>query len=134
MAAQGNQPGSPTDGPVVGWLVVVKGPGRGISRRLGMGQNSVGRGENVRVRINFGDNEISRSNHTAITYDPRGNSFHIQPGTGPNLTYLNDVPVLRPTTLSDRDSIAIGKTTLRFVALCGDRFNWSDRESNPSAG
>ena len=111
--------------PVVGWLVVIDGPGKGSSLRLGMGQNSIGRGEPSRVRINFGDDQISRSGHATITYDPKGNSFHIQPGTGPNLTYLGDDPVLGPTRLPDRTKIALGATTLRFVALCDEGFTWS---------
>ena len=111
--------------PVVGWLVVIDGPGKGSSLRLGMGQNSIGRGERSRVRINFGDDQISRSGHATITYDSKGNSFHILPGTGPNLTYLGDDPVLGPTRLPDRTKIALGATTLRFVALCDEGFTWS---------
>lgn len=111
--------------PVVGWLVVIDGPGKGSSVRLGMGQNSIGRGERSRVRINFGDDQISRSGHATITYDSKGNSFHILPGTGPNLTYLGDDPVLGPTRLPDRTKIALGATTLRFVALCDEGFTWS---------
>ena len=111
--------------PVVGWLVVIDGPGKGSSVRLGMGQNSIGRGEPSRVRINFGDDQISRSGHATITYDPKSNSFHINPGTGPNLTYLGDDPVLGPTRLPDRTKIALGATTLRFVALCDEGFTWS---------
>ena len=111
--------------PVVGWLVVIDGPGKGSSVRLGMGQNSIGRGERSRVRINFGDDQISRSGHATITYDSNGNSLHMLPGTGPNLTYLGDDPVLGPTRLPDRTKIALGATTLRFVALCDEGFTWS---------
>ena len=134
-ASQGSQQVGSEEDPVVGWLVVVKGPGRGFSIRLGMGQNSIGRGAASRVRINFGDDQISRSNHASITYDPQGNRFHVHPGTGLNLTYMDDEPVLRPTPLADRSRITIGGTTLCFVALCGNTFSWKDRgrakETNP---
>ncbi len=125
---QGQQGEDPSQDPVVGWLVVVKGPGMGVSTRLGIGQNRVGRGENVRVRINLGDNQISRSDQMSIAYDPKSNKFHIHPGTGLNLTYLNDEPVLGSSPLVDRSEITIGETTLRFVALCGDDFSWSNRD------
>lgn len=117
-----------SEDPVVGWLVVVDGPGKGSSVRLGMGQNSIGRGKHARVRVNFGDDQISRSNHASITYDPRSNSFHVHPGTGPNLTYLDGDLVLAPTLLPNRSRLLVGETTLRFVALCADGFSWHDRD------
>lgn len=119
---------SPARDPVVGWLVVVDGPGRGTSLRLGMGQNTIGRGTGARVRINFGDNEISRTNHAVVTYDPRGSHFYVQPGRGLNLTYLEDEPVLVPQRLPNRSRITVGKTTLRFVALCDGSFDWNNSE------
>lgn len=113
--------------PVVGWLVVIDGPGKGTSVRLGMGQNSIGRGEHSRVRINFGDDQISRSGHAVISYDPKTNSFHVHPGTGPNLTYIDGSAVLAPAPLSSGSNILLGETTLRFVALCNKGFNWRER-------
>ncbi len=113
--------------PVVGWLVVVDGPGAGSSLRLGSGQNSLGRGQEARVKLDFGDSQISRSTHAVVTYDPKGNRFYLQQGTGTNLTYLNGNPVLAPTPLPSGSEILLGETTLRFVALCDDSFNWTDR-------
>jgi hypothetical protein len=49
--------------PVVGWLVITSGPGRGQSLQLGYGMNSIGRNEAQRVSLDFGDEEISRENH-----------------------------------------------------------------------
>ena len=115
------------DDPVVGWLVVVDGPGAGISLRLGSGQNSLGRGQEARVTLDFGDSQISRSTHAVVSYDPKGNRFYLQQGTGTNLTYLNGNPVLAPTPLPSGSEILLGETTLRFVALCDDSFNWTDR-------
>ena len=118
------------DDPVVGWLVVVGGPGVGASVRLGNGQNSIGRGDQCRVKLDFGDSQISRSTHAIVTYDPKGNRFYLQQGTGTNLTYLDGSPVLAPTPLPSGSEIVLGDTTLRFVALCDDDFNWIDRNEH----
>ncbi len=119
---------SPSTDPVVGWLVIVQGPGLGASLRLGMGQNTIGRGADARVRLDYGDMQISRSNHASVTYDHRGDTFYVQPGNGVNLTYLEDDPVLGATPLPNRARITIGETTLRFVALCDGSFSWNERE------
>ena len=124
-------PGSPPLGesrvdPVVGWLVVVDGPGKGSSITLGNGQNSLGRGISSRARIDFGDKQISRETHALVTYDPKHNRFYVQQGTGTNLTYLDGEPVLIPTVLESGSRITLGETTLRFVALCDESFTWQD--------
>jgi hypothetical protein len=49
-------------------------------------------------------------------------------GSGTNLTYLNDQPVLIPIELPSQSHISIGNTVLRFVPLCGDAFAWQDTE------
>ena len=112
--------------PVVGWLVIIDGPGKGVSCQLGAGQNTVGRGTQARVRIDLGDDEISRDSQTIITYDPKHNKYYIQPGLGTNLTYLEGEPVLSPTPLSSGSKIVIGSTSLRFIAFCDQQFTWSD--------
>lgn len=112
--------------PVVGWLVVADGPGKGNFLKLGYGQNSIGRGPGQRVTLDFGDSEISRDNHAILTYDPRGRVFYIQQGSGTNLTYMDGEPVLSPTKLPAMSRIALGSTTLLFVPLCGDSFNWDE--------
>ena len=115
----------PMADPVVGWLVVVGGPGRGSAVRLGSGQNSVGRGPKSRARVDFGDRNISRESHAIVTYDPRNNRFYIQQGAGTNLTYLGGEPVLSPTALRSGSVITLGETTLRFVAFCDEDFTWN---------
>lgn len=112
--------------PVVGWLVVVDGPGRGNALKLGYGTNSIGRSPEERVPLPFGDTRISRTGHAVVTYDPRGRKYYVQHGGGRNLTYLDDEPVLSPTELPDRSRIVIGGTTLCFVAFCGAAFDWQD--------
>ena len=114
--------------PVVGWLAIVEGPGKGKAMQLGYGSNSIGRGETARVKLNFGDDLISRGGHAVVTYDPRGRKFYVQHGGGTNLTYLNGGPVLTPTELPALSHINIGNTILRFVPLCGDEFDWQDTE------
>ena len=112
--------------PVVGWLVVVAGPGKGQVCKLGYGTNSLGRGENARARLDFGDEQISRENHAALTYDSRGRKFYLQHGGGVNLTYIGDAPVLTPTPIEPMQDICIGDTMLRFVPFCGPDFDWQD--------
>jgi hypothetical protein len=112
-------------GPVVGWLVVVEGPGKGLSHQLGYGMNPIGRGTENRVCLPYGDNQISRTKHATLTYDPRGRKFFIQHGESTNLTYLGDMPVLAPMEVPSGALIRIGDTTvLKFIPLCGDDFNW----------
>ena len=114
----------PSD-PLVGWVVVVDGPGKGRALQLGAGQNTLGRGEKARVQINFGDDEVSRDTHAILTYDPKHNKFYIQPGVGVNLTYLGDEPVLTAAPLNHGDKIVLGSTTLRFIAFCDESFTWT---------
>ena len=123
------QPPVEADGmndPVVGWLAIVEGPGKGKALQLGYGSNAVGRGETARVQLNFGDDQISRGGHAVVTYDTRGRKFFVQHGGGKNLTYLGDQPVLVPTELPAHSHISIGATVLCFVPLCGDAFDWQD--------
>jgi len=123
VSGHSNSGDDPED-PVVGWLVVVDGPGKGKSLKLGYGMNSVGRAADERVPIDFGDEEISRKGHAALVYDPRGRKFYLQHGDGRNLTYLGENPVLQPTELLGGETIGIGNTKLVFVPFCGETFSW----------
>ena len=112
--------------PVAGWLVVVKGPGRGGFRPIFVGMNSVGRDADQRISLSFGDDMISREEHAFIAYDEEARRFYLQHGGKANLVRLAGRPVLSPTELAPYDLIRIGKTTLRFIPLCGPEFAWSD--------
>ena len=114
------------DNPVVGWLVVVAGPGKGTARELGYGMNSIGRSAEDRVSLDFGDEEISRHGHAIVTYDPRGRRFYAQHGGGVNLSYLDEAPLLQPLAMSGGEVLAIGNTRLKFVPFCGEAFDWQD--------
>jgi hypothetical protein len=113
--------------PVVGWLVIIDGPGKGHARELGYGMNGIGRSKEDRVSLDFGDPEISRNGHATVTYDPRGRRFYAQHGGGVNLSYINDQPLLQPTALSGGEIISLGSTKLKFVAFCGSDFDWQDQ-------
>lgn len=111
--------------PLVGWLVIIAGPGQGNCVRLGHGMNSIGRAEGQRCHLDFGDTEISRKVHATVTYDPRGRKFYLMHGGGQNLTYIGEIPVLQPALLEGGEIISLGKTTLKFIPLCGPDFDWS---------
>ncbi len=109
-----------------GWVVVMKGPGRGTSFPLQAGVSQIGRGEDQAIQLDFGDTSISRSNHAAIAFDDEERKFYLGHGGKTNLVRLNGKPVLATEALKDRDLIRIGETTLAFVALCGGDFSWDD--------
>lgn len=115
--------------PVVGWLVVVDGPGRGQARRLGYGRNGIGRDADQAVCLDFGDDHISHKEHAWVVYDPRARRFLLHHGQGRNLTYVGDRHALVPVELNGGDQITLGRTVLRFVPLCGADFDWQDAGS-----
>ena len=108
----------------VGWMVVVAGPGTGHSFAIFNGVSTIGRGTDQSMVLDFGDTSISREKHAAIAYDDERNSFFLGHGGKSNIVRLNGRPVLSTEDLSHGDSVRIGETTLRFVALCGTEFTW----------
>lgn len=114
--------------PPVGWLVVVKGPGRGRALTLGYGMNTIGRGPEARVRVDFGDTAIARANHARLVYEPRERCYFLSHGDSANLTYLDGKAVVGPVPLAPGAMIEVGATTLRFQALCSPDFDWSETD------
>ena len=113
--------------PVVGWLVVVGGPGLGAYRPIFEGNNTIGRSPTQRVPIDFGDDAISSEEQAYIRYDSADRSFLFVP----NLAKTNVVSVneKRPTAavpLVAMDVITMGRTQLVFVPFCGPEFDWSE--------
>ena len=86
--------------------------------------SSLGRGLDQTICLNFGDVSISRNNHAAIAYDAEQNRFFLGHGNKSNIVRRNGQPVLATEELTHGDEIRIGKTSLRFVALCGEDFTW----------
>jgi hypothetical protein len=99
-------------------------PGRGAYFAVTNSVSSIGRGLDQSICLNFGDASISRSNHAAIAYDAEQNRFFLGHGNKSNIVRRNGQPVLSTEELVNGDAIRIGKTTLRFVALCGPDFTW----------
>jgi len=113
--------------PVVGWLVIIGGPGRGAAVPVGYGMNSVGRQASNRIQVDFGDDGISGDNHFRIAYDARSRQFHIAPGDGANLVYLGGDTVLSPMPLTGGAELRVSDTEFRFVPFCGPDWDWGDR-------
>ncbi|MGB7334695.1 MAG: FHA domain-containing protein [Salaquimonas sp.] len=112
-----------------GWLVITEGPGRGCTREIYYGMNSIGRGQNERISLDFGDTAISREAHAYIVFDEKQLDFYIQHGGKSNLVRLNGAPVLAPQELKRGDEIEIGSSKLLFVPLCGEDFKWEKSET-----
>ncbi len=127
-AREGSGPAA-TDFPV-GWIVVTEGPGRGKCFTLFNGVSNIGRGEDQAVRLDFGDTSISRNNHAAVAFDIEQSKFFLGHGGKSNLVRLNGKPVLSTEEMSEGDEIRIGETTLKFVALCGPEFSWTNEDNN----
>jgi pSer/pThr/pTyr-binding forkhead associated (FHA) protein len=112
---------------LVGWLVIIEGPGIGEDLKIVVGQNSIGRDGTNLISINFGDNAISRERHAYIIYDPKFHKFIFRNGEGQNLSYVNDEGVYSPIELKYGDIIELGNTKLRFIPFCDNNFNWSEK-------
>ncbi|MEQ8695239.1 MAG: FHA domain-containing protein [Bauldia litoralis] len=113
--------------PVVGWLVVIEGPGRGSALPIGYGNNRLGRAPGEQICLDYGDEQISRENHAVVTYDGRHRKFYVQQGGGRNLTHVDDELVMVPVEVKGGETISLGRTKLRFVPFCGADFDWQDK-------
>ena len=109
--------------PVVGWLVCVDGPDRGRSYEIHNENNFVGRSSAMDINVE-GDPGISRDKPVIITYDSRSRSFFCGFMNGRGVVRLNGTPLLSTTQLKTGDRIEISKTTLMFIPLCSDSFDW----------
>lgn len=112
----------------VGLVMVIKGPGVGECFALKSGMSQIGRGDDQAVSLDFGDMAVSRSNHAAIVYDADEHTFLLGHGGKSNIVRLNGKPVVSTKDLTDGDTIEIGDTQMRFVALCSHKFNWDQAD------
>jgi hypothetical protein len=112
--------------PVVGWLVVVGGPGIGQFRPIFEGNNTVGRAATNRIAIDFGDDAISGEEQGYIRYDSSDRSFLFVPNLAKtNVVSLNERRPTAAVELQAMDVITMGRTQLVFVPFCGAEFDWS---------
>jgi hypothetical protein len=112
--------------PVVGWLVVVGGPGIGQYRPIYEGNNTVGRSAQNRIAIDFGDDAISGEEQAYIRYDSSDRSFLFVPNLAKtNVVSLNERRPTAAVELQAMDVITMGRTQLVFVPFCGPEFDWS---------
>lgn len=112
--------------PVVGWLVVVGGPGIGQYRPIFEGNNSIGRGAGNRIPIDFGDDAISSEEQAYIRYDSAERSFLFVPNLAKtNVVSLNEKRPTGAVELTQMDVITMGRTQLVFVPFCGPDFDWA---------
>lgn len=109
--------------PVVGWLVAIEGSNFGEDFRLKTGRNFIGRSTEMDIALT-GDASISRDKHAIILYEPKSNTFLVQPGDAKELFYLNDKVVLSATEINAYDVLSLGSTKLLFIPCCSDKFNW----------
>jgi len=113
--------------PVVGWLVVVGGPGIGEYRPVFEGNNTVGRSRSQRIPLDFGDDSISSEEQAYIRYDSSSRSFLFVPNLAKtNIVSLNDKKPTGAVELNQMDVIAMGRTQLVFVPFCGAEFDWAE--------
>ena len=113
-------------GPVVGWLVILSGPGRGRSVEIGYGRNAIGRGYGNEISLPFGDRGISDQAHAYIVYDAVGRKTYLTDGNGRNLVYMNDSPVFGSVEIESGCTIRMGNSALMFVSFCSPDLDWKD--------
>lgn len=117
--------------PVVGWLVIVGGPGMGSFRPVFEGNNALGRSPNQRIPLDFGDDAISSEEQAYIRYDSTDRSFLFVPNLAKtNVVSVNDKRPTGAVELTAMDVITVGRTQLVFVPFCGPDFDWSELAEN----
>ncbi len=113
--------------PVVGWLVIVGGPGLGSYRPIFEGNNTIGRAGSQRIALDFGDDSISSEEQAYIRYDSVDRAFLFVPNLAKtNVVQINDKKPTAAVSLTAMDVITMGRTQLVFVPFCGQDFDWSE--------
>jgi hypothetical protein len=113
--------------PVVGWLVVIGGPGLGAFRPVFEGNNTIGRAASQRVAIDFGDDSISAEEQAYLRYDSSDRTFLFVPNLAKtNVVRVNEDKPTSAVRLRAMDVITMGQTQLVFVPFCGEDFDWSE--------
>ena len=127
---RGRQPlkrGQFVQDPVVGWLVIVGGPGLGAYRPVFEGNNTIGRATSNRIPLDFGDETISSEEQAYIRYDSADRAFLFVPNLSKtNVVVVNSKKPTSAVDLSAMDVIVMGRTQLVFMPFCGAEFDWSE--------
>jgi hypothetical protein len=113
--------------PVVGWLVIIGGPGLGAYRPIFEGNNTIGRNAGQRIPIDFGDDAISAEEQAFLRYDSADRQFLLVPNLAKtNVIAINEMKPTAAVRLAAMDVITMGRTQLVFVPFCGADFDWSE--------
>ena len=113
--------------PVVGFLIIVGGPGLGSFRPIFEGNNTIGRSAENRIPIDFGDDAISNEAQAYVRYDSSDRSFLFVPNLAKtNVVSVNDKRPAGPVPLQAMDVITLGRTQVAFLPFCGGEFDWSE--------
>lgn len=113
--------------PVVGFLIVVGGPGLGASRPIFEGNNTVGRSRSNRIALDFGDETISSEEQAYIRYDSTDRSFLFVPNLAKtNVVSVNEKRPAGAVELKPMDIVTFGRTQVAFLPFCGPEFDWSE--------
>lgn len=113
--------------PVVGFLIVVGGPGLGSYRPIFEGNNTVGRSKDNRIPLDFGDDAISNEAQAYLRYDSSDRSFLFVPNLAKtNVVSVNEKRPAGPVPLEPMDVITLGRTQVAFLPFCGSEFDWSE--------
>jgi hypothetical protein len=113
--------------PVVGWLVIIGGPGLGSFRPIFEGNNTIGRNASQRIPVDFGDDAISAEEQAFLRYDSADRQFLLVPNLAKtNVIAVNESKPTAAVKLAAMDVITMGRTQLVFVPFCGSEFDWSE--------
>lgn len=104
------------NGPVVGWLVAIKGPHIGQSFELFPKKNFIGRNDSLIVNL-YNDKTVSRTAPLSVIFNRHNKKFMAMSGNSDQTAYINDDLLLQPIELKENDQIDIGNTRLLFVPL-----------------
>jgi len=99
---------------VVAKLTITDGPGVGNAVSIFSGTNQIGRGDDMRVQINFGDDTISRQQHAVMTFDMKNLEVRIYDGGRPGGLWVNGERITADAQVKLGDLIKLGETTLRL--------------------
>lgn len=109
-----------TGTPVIGWMVCIEGPDKGVDFNLvnAPAGNGIGANENMAVVIR-GDKDVLDENHGIIRFDENCQKCFIVPGHGKRIIRLNNQVVFGPMYLKPYDRISIGASEYIFMPYGG---------------